>query len=87
MSSATLVMQTDADYCTYTQVKVDDQLTERIRAAAAHLSMASGERVSVQEFVSDLLNDQTARILKLKPITRRPPPRPPHGKPRKARKP
>lgn len=75
---------------THTQVKVDDQLTDRIRSAAAKLSLksteAGGERVTVQEYVSDLLNRDTARILGLKPITRRPPPAPPKGKgrPRKS---
>lgn len=86
MSAATLdeVMASDPGVCTYSQVKVDDQLTERIRAAAAQLSVAAGERVSVQEFVSDTLNDVTARILKLKPIKRRQPPPKPHGKGRSA---
>lgn len=82
--TAPVMPDKSADHCTYTQVKVDDQLTPRVRAAVGKLSLAAEEagkpRVSVQEYISDLINADTARILGLKPIKRRPPQPPPHGK-------
>lgn len=89
MSEMAAVM-TKPNYCTYTQVKVDDELTDRIREAAAKLSRkqteSGGERLTVQEYVSDLLNRDTARVLGVKPINRRPSPPPPHGKGRPRKK-
>jgi hypothetical protein len=82
--TAPVMSEKSADHCTYTQVKVDDELTPRIRAAVAKLSLAAEEagkpRVTVQEYVSDILNADTARVLGTKPLKRRPVPPPPHGK-------
>lgn len=86
VAAVTMPDETRTEFCTYTQVKVDDELTDRIREAVAKLSRksaeAGGSRVTVQEFVSDNLNQLTAKILGIKPLKRRPPPPPPSPKKR-----
>lgn len=83
MSLATITMTKPASenapsgqpHCTYTSLKVDDELMPEIKAAAAF------DRLSVQELVSNILNDYTAKRFKHAKINRRPPP------PRDKRKP
>lgn len=81
---APIMAEKPVAFCTYTQVKLDAELTPRVRAAVSKLSLASEEsgkgRVRVQEYISDLVNADTARILGMKPIKRRPAPPPPKGK-------
>ena len=55
----------EENYCTYTSVKIDDEVARRVRGAAG----VAGE--SVQDWVSDVLNDAAAKILGLKKIQRR----------------
>lgn len=55
-------------HCTYASVKIDDQLTRLIRIAAAN------KDVSIQELMSDILNEGVAEILGTDPIERRKPP-------------
>ncbi len=80
---AAIMADKPTEFCTYTQVKIDAELTPRIRAAVSKLSLVSEEsgkgRVRVQEFISDLVNAETARILGMKAIKRRTPPPPPKG--------
>jgi uncharacterized protein (DUF1778 family) len=68
--------------CTYVNTRIDDEVLPLARAAAA----LSGD-VTVQEFISDAVNQVASRILARKPIARRPAPPKPHGKgaPRKNR--
>lgn len=84
-----LMAEKSSEPCTYTQVKIDDALTDRIRAAVGKLSLAlveSGkDRLRIQEYISDLVNADTARILNVKPIKRRHSPPPPKGKGRKSK--
>lgn len=63
----------------YTMVRIDVAVLPRARASAA----LSGD-VSVQEFISDVVNKAAAEILRMEPIKRRPAPprRPPPPKPR-----
>jgi V8-like Glu-specific endopeptidase len=61
-----------AGHCTYKTTKIDAALAFRARAAAAM------SKKSVQEYISDLVNADAARILRLPPVDRLPPP--PHPK-------
>lgn len=58
----------EADFCTYTTVKIDDQVIPFIKAAAALAGL------SVQEYVSNHMNEIAAKALRNKPIKRRPAP-------------
>lgn len=60
--------ETEKNYCTYTSLKVDDQLMPEIKAAAAFDSL------SVQELVSNILNEYIAKRFKHPKINRRSPP-------------
>lgn len=61
--------------CTYVNTRIDDEVLPLARAAAA----LSGD-VTVQEFISEAVNQAAARVLNRKPVKRRPPPPKPHGK-------
>jgi hypothetical protein len=67
-------------YCTYANIRIDDQVLPLARAAAA----LSGD-VTIQEFISDAVNAAAAKVLNRKPIQRRTPPPKPHGKGRPKR--
>lgn len=61
-----------SEYCRYTTVKVDVEVMPFVKSAAA----LAGK--SVQEFVSDLLNEATPKASGHKPVKRKqPPPRRP----------
>lgn len=53
------------DYCTYGTVKVDEEVMYLVRQAAPKM------RKSVQEYVSDLLNQAAAADLGAKPVKRK----------------
>lgn len=67
--------KSDPTYCTYASTKLDDQLVDLAQAAA----LLTGRR-TIQEYISDAVNEAVARDLKRKPIARRPPPPKPKGK-------
>jgi hypothetical protein len=54
-------------YCTYSSVKLDSALVWRAKTAAAKAQKP------IQEWLSDLVNEATARELREKPIHRLPP--------------
>lgn len=54
------------ELCTYTSVKVDDQVLPLAKAAAA----LAGQKV--QDWISDFLNEAAAKALGKKSIKRRP---------------
>jgi hypothetical protein len=56
------------EFCTYVGTKIDDEVYPLARAAAA----LSGN-VTVQEFISTVVNDAAAKVLNRDPIKRRPP--------------
>lgn len=71
-NGAAVMSKTPPEYCRYRSAKVDVALTNRIKAAAALSNK------SVQEYISDALNADSARIVKEAPLKRlKPPPRPP----------
>lgn len=56
------------EFCTYSSVKLDSEVLPAVKAAAAL------DRLSVQEWLSDLANAAAAKRLGKKPVKRRPPP-------------
>jgi len=77
-ATAAPTMAEDTDHCTYTGTKIDDAVLPLAKAAAA----LSGD-VTVQEFISNVVNEAAAKVLARKPIKRRPPPDKPKGRPPK----
>lgn len=71
-NGAAVMSKAKPEYCRYRSGKFDVALTFRIKAAAA----LQGK--SVQEYMSDALNADSARVVKEEPLKRLPPPpRPP----------
>ncbi len=70
-----LPMPSDSKHATYTTIRVDTEIYFRLRAAAA-----MEEVRTLSEYVSDKLNEVTAKVLKIPPVKRKPPPPKPHGK-------
>lgn len=52
--------------CTYASVKIDDEVLKRVKGAAG----LAGK--SVQDYLSDLANEASAKDLGKKPLKRRP---------------
>lgn len=52
-------------FCTYTSIKIDDEVARLIRGAAG----LAGQ--SVQDWASDILNDAAAKALNMNPVKRR----------------
>lgn len=69
-----------SEVCTYASIRIDDQILPLARAAAA----LSGD-VTVQEFVSDAVNEVASRLLNRPLVARRRAPDKPRGpgRPRK----
>ncbi len=63
-----MAKKTETDFCTYASVKLDDKVLPIVRAAAA----LSGD-MSIQEYMSDVLNEHASEILGREPLKRRPP--------------
>ena len=59
--------------CTYRNIRIDDEVLPLAIAAAALA------RITVQDFISDVVNIAASRELDRKPITRRPSPPKPRG--------
>jgi hypothetical protein len=57
-----------ANYCTYASTKIDDEVLPLAQAAA----LLTGRR-TVQELISDAVNEFVAKALGRKPVRRRPP--------------
>ncbi len=74
MTYSTARMTMKPETCTYANTRIDDEVLPLARAAAA----LSGD-MTVQEFISTAVSLAAAKVLKRKPITRRPPPPKPHG--------
>ncbi|MDE2102266.1 MAG: hypothetical protein KGL39_33785 [Patescibacteria group bacterium] len=55
------------EYCRYTTVKIDSEVARMAKAAA----LVDGK--TIQEWVSDHLNDLSAQVLGREPIKRKPP--------------
>lgn len=73
---AALLMSKKPDaLCTYATIRIDDQVLPLARAAAA-----LSNDMTVQDFVSDAVNEAASRILNRPAIRRRPTPPKPHGK-------
>lgn len=58
----------ESEYCDYASVKVDRAILARVRAAAA-----LSDDATIAEYMSDALNEATAKKLNLPPIKRKPP--------------
>ena len=63
------VFVADDERCTYITIRIDDQILPLAKAAAA----LSGN-VTVQDFISDAVNEVASRVIRRQPIARRPPP-------------
>ena len=74
--------KTRTDVCTYTTVKIDDEVLPLARAAAA----LSGD-ITVQEYISTVINGAASGFPKRDPIKRRPAPPKPHGNVRPKKQP
>lgn len=72
--AAPLMSTEKQDVCTYTGTKIDDAVLPLARAAAA----LSGD-ITVQEFISEAVNQVASKVLNRKPIKRRPAPTKPHS--------
>jgi uncharacterized protein (DUF1778 family) len=59
-------MPKKTEYVAYVSTKIDDEVHPLARAAAAL------QGVSVQEFISDAVNEAAAKILNRQPVKRRP---------------
>lgn len=60
-------MPKKTEYATYVSTKIDDEVHPLARAAAALQS------ISVQEFISNAVNEAAAKVLSRPPVKRRPP--------------
>jgi hypothetical protein len=61
-------------FCHYTSLKVDTEVLLLIRSAVASAGLDQGKKLQMQEWASDVLNEAAAKLLKRKPIERKPPP-------------
>lgn len=68
MGNGAAIVSKPKEYCRYRSAKVDVALTMRIKAAAAMSNK------SVQEYISDALNADSAKVVKEPPLKRLPPP-------------
>lgn len=75
MSQVALMTEKSANrYCHYTSLKVDTEVLLLVRLAAAHVAQATGKRIKMQDWASDILNAAASKILKRNPIERKSPP-------------
>lgn len=59
--------ETPEAFCTYISVKIDTDILPLAKAAAAL------RKQSVQDFLSDIANEEAAKVLERNPIKRKPP--------------
>lgn len=67
LSLVATAMSEEVEHCTYASIKLDDAVLPFAKAAAAIAGL------SVQDWLSDLANEHSARALGRKPVKRRPP--------------
>lgn len=66
VASAVMSEEKQENFCTYTSVKIDDEVLRRVKAAAG----LDGK--SVQDWLSDVANVAASKSLGKKALTRRP---------------